>query len=79
MKRKEFKPGTSAKVCSDHFTSEHYEIGLKYKTLKPDAIPIVFTSAKQRLRLMSPAEIEHYRSHMAILFYEQCCKVLKYL
>ena len=47
MKRKDFKPGASAKLCSDHFTSEHFEIGLKRKTLKPDAIR---TSEKEKAK-----------------------------
>ena len=50
MKRKEFKPGASAKVCSDHFTSEHFENDLERKTLKPDAIPIVYTSEKEKAK-----------------------------
>ena len=43
-------PSANAKVCSDHFKSEHYQIGLKYKTLKPDAIPIVYTSEKEKAK-----------------------------
>ena len=41
MKRKGFQPSDSTKVCSDHFSSDDFETGLKYKTLKRGAIPIV--------------------------------------
>ena len=54
-------PSANAKVCSDHFKSEHYQIGLKYKTLKPDAIPIVYTSEKEKAK----AEAKVTRSTIA--------------
>ena len=47
MKRKDFSPSASTTVCSDHFSSQDYEVGLKYRTLKRDAIPVVYTSEKE--------------------------------
>ena len=49
MKRKDFSPSASTTVCSDHFSSQDYEVGLKYRTLKRDAIPVVYTSVRSRV------------------------------
>ena len=50
MKRKGFQPSDSTKVCSDHFRSDDFKTGLKNKTLKRGAIPIVNVMNKSMVK-----------------------------
>ncbi|CAH1396345.1 unnamed protein product [Nezara viridula] len=44
MKRKNFEPTYSSRVCSKHFTPDQYQIrpNCNFELLKPDSVPSVF-------------------------------------
>jgi len=43
MRRLNWSPGSSARICSDHFTTDSYDRSKPWlNKLKPDAIPTIF-------------------------------------
>lgn len=52
IKRKGFVPTQSSKICSEHFRESDFlnQPGFKYKRLKDDAVPSVFTEFPEHLQ-----------------------------
>ncbi|KAG8186678.1 hypothetical protein JTE90_014753 [Oedothorax gibbosus] len=70
LRRKDFHPTWSSRICSKHFTKDSFTTGFKFRLLKRDAVPTIFNFGQKRKNkytrkklLHNSTKNESYKSH----------------